>query len=226
MTPTDAFVPGDSPVPSTLAWLTDRPTYAREGNILSSGATLAWTTELLGLASVAELVQLAAETPDSGGVSFVPAFSGLGAPYWDRTAEALMVGMTGATSRSEVARAAVESVAHQICDVVEEIERDSPTLKVFRADGGASASSLLMQIQADLLDRKVEVADLPEVSALGAARMGWATLGATSQWASSEESTTAFIPQGYPTAVTTGRTAWRDAVARSRSRAVSDRKGA
>jgi glycerol kinase len=176
MAPTPAFQAGRTGVPSTLAWLTDRPTYAREGNILSSGAALAWTAETLGLPDVGELATLAAGVPDSGGVVLVPAFAGLGAPYWDREARAALSGMTTSTTRAHLARAALDAVAHQIGDVVEEIDRDQP-VTVLRADGGATASGLLMQIQADLLARPVEVADFAEVSALGAARLGWSRLG-------------------------------------------------
>jgi glycerol kinase len=176
MTPTATFQPDRTAVPSTLAWLTDAPTYAREGNILSSGATLSWMAATLGLPGVAELTALAAEVSDSDGVVLVPAFAGLGAPYWDREVRAGLAGMTTSTTRAHLARAAVDAVAHQICDVVEEIDQDQP-IRVLRADGGATASSLLMQTQADLLGRPVDVADIAEVSALGAAQLGWSRLG-------------------------------------------------
>lgn len=176
MTPTPEFQPDRLAVPSTLAWLTDAPTYAREGNILSSGATLSWMATILGLSGVAELTALAADVPDTGGVVLVPAFAGLGAPYWDREVKAALAGMTTSTTPAQLARVALEAVAHQICDVVEEIDQDQP-IEVLRADGGATASTLLMQTQADLLGRTVEVADIAEVSALGAARLGWTRLG-------------------------------------------------
>ncbi len=169
MTPTASFVPGSSPVPSTLAWLTDVPTYAREGNILSSGETLAWTGRLLGR-SVPDLLALAATVEDTGGVTLVPAFTGLGAPHWDREVRGVLTQLDPDSDPARVARAAVEAVAHQVCDIVEVIDSDSPTpLASIRADGGMSASALVMQTQADLLGRPVEVADLPEISALGVA---------------------------------------------------------
>ncbi len=169
MTPTASFVAGSSPVPSTLAWLTDRPTYAREGNILSSGATLAWTGRLLGR-SVPEVLALAETVEDAGGVTLVPAFTGLGAPHWDREMRGVLTQLDPDSDPARVARAAVDAVAHQVCDVVEVIDNDSPTpLASIRADGGMSSSALVMQTQADLLGRPVEVADLPEVSALGVA---------------------------------------------------------
>jgi glycerol kinase len=176
MTPTPTFQADRTGVPSTLAWLTEQPTYAREGNILSSGATLSWMAATLGLLDVAELTALAAEVRDSGGVVLVPAFAGLGAPHWDREVRAGLSGITTSTTRAHLARAAVDSVAQQVCDVVDEIDRDQP-IKVLRADGGATASSLLMQTQADLLGRPVDVADVAEVSALGAASLGWSRLG-------------------------------------------------
>jgi len=170
-----------SPVPTTLAWLTDGPTYAREGNILSSGATLAWLAGLLTGGRVGDLLALASTVPDSGGVSLVPAFSGLGAPHWDRDAEAIITGLSAGTVPAHLARAAVESIAHQICDVVEVIEADGEAIEALHADGGVSVSDLAMQAQADLLGRTVIVAPVPEVSAVGVARLGWQTLGAAAE---------------------------------------------
>jgi len=216
MTPTTGFTPGGSGVPSTLAWLTDGPTYAREGNILSSGATLVWAARLLGLAGVADLVRLAEQAPDAGSVVLVPAFSGLGAPHWDRDAQAVLVGMTQATTPAMVARAALDSVAHQICDVVEEIEQDGPAITVFRADGGATSSALLMQTQADLLRREVQVADLAEASALGAARMGWSALTSSLAWPSEVTGATRYAPREDEPAVARSRRRWQQAVRRSR----------
>ena len=110
-------------VPTTLAWIIEEsPTYALEGNILSPGATLAWTADLLTEGGVADLIALAETAPDSSGVTLVPAFSGLGAPHWDRDAHALISGMSPTTTRAHVARAAVHSVSHQICDIVDVIE--------------------------------------------------------------------------------------------------------
>ena len=156
-------------VSTTLAWLTDRPMYGHEGNIV------AWTARLLGVAPGRALDELAAAVPDSAGVSLVPAFTGLGAPWWDRRAVGLVAGLTAATERGHLARAALESVAHQIADVVEAL--GAGDLTVLHADGGATASRLLMQTQADLLSRDVVVSANAEVSALGAALMGFTRLG-------------------------------------------------
>lgn len=183
MTPVEAVPEQAAEVSATLAWLLgDTPTYALEGNILSSGATLAWTAELLADGSVAELVTQAESVVDSSGVTLVPAFSGLGAPHWDRDAHALISGLTMASTRGHVARAAVDSIAHQICDIVDRIEHIAGPLRTFRADGGATASDLVVQTQANLLNRAVEVSDVAEVSALGAAKLAWAALGEAVQW--------------------------------------------
>ncbi len=216
MTPTETFQADRTAVPSTLAWLTDRPTYAREGNILSSGATLSWTATTLGLSTVAELGSLAAEVPDSDGVVLVPAFAGLGAPYWDRDVRATLSGMTTSTIRAHLARAALDAVAHQICDVVEEIDEDQP-VKVLRADGGATASSLLMQIQANLLGRPVEVADIAEVSALGAAQLGWSTLGTQIPPVAATKS---FLPTMAGQERSRRRMLWQQEVAHARNRST------
>ena len=176
MAPVDRPGDGRSPVPTTLAWLTAAPFYAREGNILSSGAALAWTATLLGT-DVPGLVGLAGTVPDAGGVTLVPAFNGLGAPHWDRERTASLSGLTASSTPAHVARAAVDAVAHQVCDVVDVIRAEHVPMAVLRADGGASASELLMQTQADLLGIGVEVAPAPEVSALGVAQLAWQALG-------------------------------------------------
>ena len=179
MTPTASFVAGSSPVPSTLAWLTEAPTYAREGNILSSGATLAWAARLLG-GSVPDLLARAVTVEDAGAVTLIPAFTGLGAPHWDREVRGVLTQLDPDSDPARIARAAVDAVAHQVCDVVDIID-DDPTgpLASIRADGGLTASALVMQTQADLLGRPVEVADLPEVSALGAADLARGRIGGT-----------------------------------------------
>jgi glycerol kinase len=185
MAPVGDLTAGDERIPVTLAWVIDgSPTYALEGNILSSGATLAWAADLLTDGRVAELVALADTAPDSGGVTLVPAFAGLGAPHWDRNAHALISGMSEGTGRAHLARAAVDSIGHQICDIVDVIEERSVPLRVFRADGGATSSALVVQTQADLLGREVEVSDIPEVSALGVAKLAWRTLRREDAWPS------------------------------------------
>jgi glycerol kinase len=183
MSPVADLSTSDERVPTTLAWVIDEsPTYALEGNILSSGATLAWTADLLTDGNVGNLITLAETVPESGGVTMVPAFSGLGAPHWNRDAHALISGMSSATTRAHIARASVDSISHQICDIVDVIEDRSGSLQLFRADGGATAAALVMQTQADLLGREVEVAEVAEVSALGAAKLAWRSLGQEAAW--------------------------------------------
>jgi glycerol kinase len=185
MAPVADLSAGDERIPVTLAWVIDgSPTYALEGNILFSGATLAWAADLLTDGRVVDLVALADTVSDSGGVTLVPAFAGLGAPHWDRNAQALISGMTEGTGRAHLARAAVDAIAHQICDIVDVIEDRSVPLQVFRADGGATSSALVMQTQADLLGREVEASDVAEVSALGAAKLAWQALGRQDAWPS------------------------------------------
>ena len=183
MAPVAELSTSEARVPTTLAWVIDKsPTYALEGNILSSGATLAWAADLLTGGSVADLIALAEAVPDSGDVTLVPAFSGLGAPYWDRDAHALISGMSVATTRAHIARSAIDSIAHQICDIVDVIQERSAPLQLFRADGGATSSALVVQTQADLLGREVQVGEVAEVSALGAAKLAWRALGNGAAW--------------------------------------------
>ncbi|GAA1114093.1 FGGY-family carbohydrate kinase [Kribbella jejuensis] len=207
MTPVDEFVPGGC----TLAWLTDHPVYALEGNIVSSGAALAWTADLLGLPDVGALMALAATVPSAEGVVLVPAFAGLGAPHWDREARAALTGMSSSTTRAHIARAAVDAVAHQICDITDTIPGELTTL---RADGGATVSDLLMQTQADLLGHPVEAADVPEISALGAAELAWTTVGASTNW-SQHRTYRHFTPTA--TDRTHRRTTWSTAVTATRT---------
>ncbi|MDX2971143.1 FGGY family carbohydrate kinase [Kribbella solani] len=209
MTPVDGFVPSGC----TLAWLTDRPRYALEGNIVSSGAALAWTADLLGLPAVGALIELAATVPAADGVTLVPAFSGLGAPHWNRDARATLTGMSSSTTRAHVARAAVDAVAHQICDITDTLPDPLTTL---RADGGGTVSTLLMQTQADLLGHPVEAADLPQISALGAAELAWTTLGAPTNWPAGRTYRT-FTPAITPAARAHARTHWSTAVATTRA---------
>lgn len=182
MSPTTDRRPAPHGIATTVAWHAHgRATYAREGNIVASGSALDWMASTLGGpegAGGAFLTGLASTVSDSGGVSFVPAFSGLGAPHWDRAAVGVVTGVTGGTTREQLALAALEAVAHQVADVVEAMEADdSARIDTLHADGGATASGRLMQIQADLLGRPVTVADSSAASALGVARLAAEGLG-------------------------------------------------
>lgn len=166
-------VPG---VATTLAWQTDSPQWALEGNILYSGAGLDWLARTIGCPPGAALTELAATAGDSGGAVFVPALNGLGAPWWDASAVGCLVGLTVATSRAQIALAGLESVAHQVADVVGAMDPDrrQPAL---HAGGGATTSALLMQTQADLLGRDLLISGHPEISAVGAAALAFEALG-------------------------------------------------
>lgn len=165
----------------TIAW-TDRhgTAHALEGNITVSAQAAAFMARLLGVADAAALTELALTVPDSGGVSFVPALAGLGAPHWDDAATGTITGMTHGTLPAHLARAALDGIVQQIADVFEAMERDvGHPLTGLRADGGASGNAVLMQMQADLLGRPVETADVEEIGALGVAAMAMAGQGVT-----------------------------------------------
>ena len=156
----------------TVAWLRDgRLTYALEGAIFVTGATLQWLRDGLGvIGSAAEAGPLAESVADTGGVYIVPAFAGLGAPHWDAYARGLIIGLTRGTGRAEVIRAAVEAMAYQTCDVVEAMAADTAKpFRELRVDGGASVMNVLCQLQADLLGIPVRRPRHIETTALGAA---------------------------------------------------------
>jgi glycerol kinase len=201
----------------TIAWDDGEPAYAFEGNIRSSGATLTWLAELLGTTPPA-LAELAA--PSSEGLHLVPAFGGLGAPWWDDAAVGLMSGLTFATRAPHLARAALESIAFQVEDVVAAVDREVRPVDVLLADGGPTANPTLMQLQADTSGRRVEVARDRELSALGAAHLAGVGAGV---WSRSRLEALERPRDGYepvePAASRGRRIAdWHAAVARSRRR--------
>ncbi len=169
---------GDQPVWSThglvttIAWrLGDRTTYAIEGSAFVAGAVVQWLRD--GLAffkSSGQVEELARQVEDSGGVVFVPALTGLGAPHWRPGARGLISGLTRGTTRAHLARAALEGIAFQIYDLLEAMRRDTESeLKALRVDGGASANELLMQFQADILGVEIHRPKVLDTTALGAA---------------------------------------------------------
>jgi glycerol kinase len=163
---------------TTVAWrLGDRTEYALEGSIFIAGAVVQWLRDGLGIIKASgEIEALAAEVPDNGGVYFVPAFAGLGAPHWDADARGLIIGLTRGTTRAHIARAALEGIAYQVADVLRAMEKDAGIrLQELRVDGGACVNNLLMQFQAGLLDVPVVRPRVAETTALGAA--GLAGLG-------------------------------------------------
>lgn len=165
---------------TTIGWqLGDQVTYCLEGSVFIAGAVVQWLRDALGLIrSSAEVEQLAASVPDSGGVYFVPAFVGLGAPHWDPYARGTIVGLTRGSTAGHIARAALESMAFQTCDLVEAMEQDSGVkLQELKVDGGAAANNLLMQCQADLLGVAVRRPVVAETTALGAAGLAGLAVG-------------------------------------------------
>ena len=163
---------------ATVAWSRSEPTYALEGNILSSGATVEWVADLLQLdGGPSEVATLAGATAH-GDVHLVPAFAGLGAPYWDPDARGRIEGLTFGTGGAELARAAVDSIAFQVNDLVEAVDGDlGAPLPELRVDGGASRNDDLVQFLADLLRRPVVRNLSPEVTATGAAYLAGVATG-------------------------------------------------
>jgi glycerol kinase len=163
----------------TIAW-TDRhgTAFALEGNITVSAQAAAFMAGLLGVRDTAALSDLAQTVPDTGGVTFVPALAGLGAPHWNDAARGTVAGMTHATTPAHLARATFEAIAQQIADVFEAMQSDiGHPLAALKADGGASGNGFLMQLQADLIGRPVKASRVEEVGALGVAAMALAAMG-------------------------------------------------
>ena len=147
--------------------------YAYEGNIHCTGATIKWMADKLRLIkSPAEIEALALSVPDNGGVYLVPAFAGLGAPWWNSQAKAMICGMTLATEKGHVCRAALEAIAYQVKDLIDLMTRQAGVaLKELRVDGGPTKNKLLMQFQADMLNACINRSDVEEASAMGAVVM-------------------------------------------------------
>jgi glycerol kinase len=186
---------GATPVPShnglltTVAWQlgADQPViYALEGSVFIGGAAVQWLRDELGLIqTAAEIEPLAAGVKDSGGVYMVPAFVGLGAPYWDAFARGAIVGLTRGANKRHIARATLEAIAFQSLDVLDAMRQDAHlTLEALRVDGGATQNNLLLQIQADLLGAPVQRPAVTETTALGAAYLAGL---ATGFWKSTDQ---------------------------------------
>jgi glycerol kinase len=177
---------GDKPVPSknnlltTVAWkIGDRTEYALEGSVFTGGAVVQWLRDGLGIIKRApEIEALATSVPDNGGVYFVPAFNGLGAPHWDQYARGTLAGLTRGSTRAHIARAALEGIAYQVYDVLQAMHADAGIkLKELRVDGGACANNFLMQFQSDLLGVPVVRPKVQETTALGAAYLAGLAVG-------------------------------------------------
>jgi len=169
---------GDKPIESksslltTIGWkIGDKTVYALEGSIFIAGAVVQWLRDGLGIiAKSNEVEKLASKVQDSGGVYFVPAFAGLGAPYWNQHARGTMVGITRGTTTAHIARASLESIAYQTLEVLLAMQKDSGiNISELRVDGGATINNQLMQFQANLLQALVVRPRITETTALGAA---------------------------------------------------------
>lgn len=177
---------GDTPVYSennlltTIAWkINGKITYALEGSVFVGGAAVQWVRDGLNLVdNAAEIESLAAEVDDNGGVYFVPALTGLGAPHWDPYARGAILGLTRGTTKAHIARATLEGIAYQVYDIVKAMENDAKTKGTeLRVDGGASANNMLLQFQADLFGFKVIRPKTLETTALGAAYLAGLAIG-------------------------------------------------
>lgn len=184
---------GDKPIMSennllsTVAWkIGGQVNYALEGSIFVGGSVVQWLRDGLGIIkSSSEVEALAASVPDNGGVYFVPALTGLGAPYWDPYAKGTIYGITRGTTAAHIARAALEGIAFQTMDIVRAMERDAGIkLGILKVDGGASRNNLLMQFQADVLGTRVVRPCVSETTAEGAAYLAGLAVG---YWSSLEE---------------------------------------
>jgi glycerol kinase len=165
---------------STIAWsLKDRVSYALEGSVFIGGAVIQWLRDRLMIVEKAsDTEQIGRETPDSGGVFFVPALTGIGAPYWDMYARGLIIGITRDTTRNQIIRAALESICLQTVDVLEAMTKTTgDRVRSLKVDGGASVNNFLMQLQADLLGLPIERSAIAETTALGAAFLAGLAVG-------------------------------------------------
>jgi glycerol kinase len=207
---------------TTVAWkIGDRTDYALEGSVFIGGAVVQWIRDGLGLVRTApEIEPLAASVPDNGGVYLVPAFAGLGAPHWDPYARGTIVGITRGTTAGHLARAALESIAYQVADLLDAMAADAGIpLKELRVDGGAATNDTLMQFQADLLGVPVVRPAITETTALGAAYLAglavgfWPSVDAvTGQWRVDRR----FEPAMRPAAAAALRERWTAALERSK----------
>jgi glycerol kinase len=218
---------GEKPVLSknnlltTVAWkIGDKVNYALEGSIYVGGSVVQWIRDGLGfIKSSSEIEELASTVPDSGGVYFVPALTGLAAPYWDPYARGLICGITRGTTRAHIARAALDGIAFQTYDIAQAMAKDmNAPLTELKVDGGASRNNLLMQFQANLLGINVVRPKITETTALGAAYLAGLAVGywkdideVKSQWRVERT----FEPEPENDAIKAAKAGWEDAVSRT-----------
>lgn len=207
---------------TTIAWkLNDKIEYALEGSVFVGGAVVQWLRDGLGLIRTSSDIEaLAASVPDNGGVYFVPAFVGLGAPHWDQYARGSISGLTRGSTAGHIARAALESIAYQVADLLDATQRDSgTTLSELRVDGGAAANNALMQFQSDILGIPVVRPEMTESTALGAAYLAGLASGVwkdVPQINSLPRKEQRFEPRMAQSQVQDLRARWNEALSRSR----------
>ncbi len=207
---------------STIAWkIGDQVEYALEGSVFVGGAVVGWLRDGLGvIGSSSEIESLANSVPDSGDVYLVPAFTGLGAPHWDPYARGAIVGLTRGTTAAHIARAAMESIAFQVADLMEAMGSDAAEpITDLRADGGAAVNNSLLQFQADILQLPVVRPTVTETTALGAAYLAGLAVGVwkdrddlADQWQVDRR----FEPKMSPKQAAERRARWSEAVERSK----------
>ena len=220
---------GDKPIISqnnlitTVSWkIGDKVNYALEGSIFVGGSVVQWLRDGLGvIKSSSEVEELASRVPDTNGVYFVPALTGLGAPWWDQYARGTIVGISRGTTTAHIARAALEGIAFQTMDITAAMSRDAGLpLRELKVDGGASRNNLLMQFQADILGTRVIRPRVVETTALGAAYLAGLAVG---YWSSVEQIRKQwhvdriFEPTWDEAAISKARDGWEDAVKRTLS---------
>ena len=218
---------GSNPVRSraglvtSVAWQVGGETnYALEGSVFNGGSTIQWLRdEMKIISSAPEISELAATVPSSGGVVMVPAFTGLGAPYWDMYARGAILGLTRGTGRAHIARAVLECIAYQVTDLMLAMRQDAGCdITMLRADGGASVSDILLQMQADLLRIPVDRPEMVETTAFGAAALAGLSCGV---WRDMEElkalrrSQRVFLPEGTQADCDRNYRLWKRAVSRA-----------
>jgi glycerol kinase len=203
---------------TTIAWDTGSGLeYALEGSVFNAGSAIQWLRDSLGIiGSAVECDRLAESVPDTGGVYFVPAFTGLGAPHWDMQARGLIAGLTRGSGREQLARAVLESIAHQTLDLLECMKRESGhAIPALRVDGGASASNIMMQFQADIAGIPVDRPFLTESTAYGAACLAGLAVGLwpdRATLAANRRTERLFVPTMNAADRVRQRDAWQQAV--------------
>ena len=204
---------------TTVAWkIGETVNYALEGSIFVGGSVVQWLRDGLGIIrSSSEIEALATSVPDNGGVYFVPALTGMGAPYWDQYAHGVICGITRGTKAAHIARAALEGIAFQTMDIVAAMERDAGVkLAELKVDGGASRNNLMMQFQSDILGTSVIRPEVTETTAMGACYLAGLAVG---YWSSLDEirrqwkAERTFVPSGQN--VQPLKQGWADAISRT-----------